>query len=1282
MIYSIIPFAALFINFIVNFDVLFARKSIKRIPAYKTYRSFLLTVTVYFLCDALWGIFDLLNILAINYIVTIAFFVSMAISVYAWTAFVVAYLGKKTVVAQVLKYVGWGFMIAGVVILIINFFHPIMFEFVDGEYVSHAARYAFLFAQMLLFIIASIYVFIWSRLVDIKLKDKYIAIGFFGLIMTLAMVFQIIYPNLPVYSLGYILGLVETHTFVVAAEKREYQNELEEKLVLEQKQREEIVATKELAYTDPLTGIKNKHAYVEKEEELDTLIAKSEIKELSVIVFDLNDLKYINDNLGHNYGDEYIMKSVALIKKYFPNDLLYRFGGDEFVLPIVGPTYKDRHELLKLFNKEVDNNINTSEPIISTGISDYRPGIDNTYRAVFVRADERMYIRKKQLKGIGSIDIIEAKKNKEIVSNDTFSIEDELKLARQNNKKLNPRILFYKSFYHNEDYPLIDLLNNSSCDVMLEINTRDDSFNLLYQTKDKYFVPVVDDTYRDLYEYTVKNLLHPDDRELYSNFMSPINFFDRLRNNEIPNFGCEQFRLKLQDGSYRYVEQVVITGEENGIPEGSFRLYIFDVSNLKNRQFGAVDASNDLNKTYDSLTNLLVEKEFLIRAENLISINPDANWCLVGIDIEHFRFFDEWFGHEAGDDLIAKIGNKLKENEKELERVSGYFGKDDFAVLMPYNEEDINRLYEQIREVILSFGFTAGFLPAFGVAMIEKNMSVVDAFDRSAIASSKAKKDARNRICVYDTQMQFQTIKEYSLLSEFIQGLKNNEVTFYLQPQCRISTGMVVGAEALARWIKPDGTLIPPGVFVPILEKYGFISDLDQNLWEKVCSWLREWIDKGNNAVPISLNVSRADIFTMDVAKTICEVVDKYKLPHKLIKIEITESSYVEATDLIDTLVYNLRKQGFLVFMDDFGSGYSSLNMLSNLKVDAIKLDAYFLHLADKGHEKGIHILESVVNMAKVIALPIIVEGVESKEQSDFLENLGCRYIQGYYFYKPMPIKDFEELIKKPNMIDDRGFIVKTNEQIRIREFLDKNIYSDSMLNNIIGSVAFYSWKGDKTDIVRFNEQFYESVNVADFADRLTNIERWMPAEDIPKMHEVLRKAMENKLNGAEEILRFYKQDGTLSSYSIRFYHLGKKEGGERFYGSAKDVTELTDLREEIKLIANYSKDSLVFMRKVDNKWIYSVASRGLADVFDISPVELEKELNNGDFAKKRVANRKKFDMLFKSFAQLAAEKKNFESNFDVYDSSHHIVVLHLTFLCVSDLTNNIEYVLHAVPIY
>ena len=367
--------------------------------------------------------------------------------------------------------------------------------------------------------------------------------------------------------------------------------------------------------------------------------------------------------------------------------------------------------------------------------------------------------------------------------------------------------------------------------------------------------------------------------------------------------------------------------------------------------------------------------------------------------------------------------------------------------------------------------------------------------------------------------------------------------------------------------------------------------------------------------------------------------------------------------------------------MDDFGSGYSSLNMLSTIKLDAIKLDARFLKIDDDTDSKALHILESVVNMAKTIGLPIIVEGVETKFQCDFLENLGCRYIQGYYFYRPMPVEEFERLILNEDMIDDRGFVAKLNEQVRIREFLDKNIYSDSMLNNIIGPVAFYSWDGKKTDIVRFNEQFYQAVHIQEFAERLEFIEQFIHPDDCVKMHDAFRFAMMDKLNGHSEILRFYTPDGTILSFHIHFYYLGKKEGGERFYGAAQNVTELTDLKEEVKLIANYSKDSMVFMKKLGDKWFYSVASRGLSDVFDITPAEFEKELNDGEFAKKRVVNRKKHEEFMNTFHTLAQRKGNFEGDVEVYDSSHHMVTLHVVFTCVSGQSNNIAYVLSATNI-
>ena len=1285
MAYSSVSIIALIVLLVTNWDLLFRRHAADRIPASRQYRFFIISVALFYIADLLWGVFETYDIHIADYAVTVSFFVFMSVSVWLWSIYVVAYLGHHKFFSNLFYIAGSALMASGLILIVVNFFHPIMFRFVDGQYQSLPFRTVYFASQGVIFLLTSIYSLIFAVAgKEIKKRNKYFAIGIFGLEMSAFISVQIFFPAAPIYSFGYLLGLLVINTFVVAEQKKEYRIAVAEGKKREQEQMEEIGTAKELAYTDSLTGTYSRIACVELEEDIDKKITDNSIDAFALVVFDLNDLKLINDKLGHYSGDEYIINSVNEIKAFFPHAPLYRFGGDEFIALLQKEDYKNRRETLDLFNKKIDENFNTGEPIIATGISDYRPGLDNTFRAIFVRADERMYVRKRQLKEKGRINLLKVQRS----DNDTESkknrierLKAELIRIREESMKVsNPRIGFYKTFYKNEEYSLIDLLNNSSCDEVAEINLNDNTFKQLFHVDGKYFVPIVEESYSDLFDFVARYIVHPDDREIYSRFMRQDDLLDRLQKGEIPNFLFEHFRYKLQDGDYRYVEQCIITGEENGIAPGVVRLYVFDINNYIARQNGnVVNEKGLISKGRDSVTNLLLEKEFLMNAQELIEHRPNDNWCLISIDIEHFRFFDEWYGRESGDSLLAKIGALLAEEEKNLKGISGYFGKDDFAVIMIYDEEKIKNLYDTIKEIIFSFGATAGFMPAFGIAMLEKGLALVDAFDRSTIASAKAKSDIRDRICVYNPEMQFLAQKEYRLLSEFMKALKNDEVTFYLQPQCRISSKKVVGVEALARWIKKDGTIIPPGDFIPVLEKYGFIPDLDQYIWDRVCCSLSEWLHAGHKCVPVSINVSRADLFSLDINKILVELCEKYDVPCNLIKVEITESSYVEASDLIDALVNGLREKGFSVLMDDFGSGYSSLNMLSTIKLDAIKLDARFLKIEEDDTEsKALHILESVVNMAKTIGLPIIVEGVETKFQSDFLENLGCRYIQGFYLYRPMSIENFRNLISDESMIDDRGFVAKLNEQVRIREFLDKNIYSDSMLNNIIGPVAFYSWDGRKTDIVRFNEQFYEAVHIQEFAERLDFIEQFIHPDDCVKMHDAFRFAMQDKLNGYSETLRFYTPDGTVLSFYIHFYYLGKKEGGERFYGAAQNVTELTDLKEEVNLIANYSKDSLIFIRKVSDNWFYSVASRGLSDLFDITPAEFEKELNEREFARKHVVNRKKYEEFMNVFHSFADKKRNFEGTLDVYDSSHHVVSLHITFTCVSGQSNNIAYVLRA----
>ena len=832
--------------------------------------------------------------------------------------------------------------------------------------------------------------------------------------------------------------------------------------------------------------------------------------------------------------------------------------------------------------------------------------------------------------------------------------------------------LFYK--YGNNGAGLFDFLLADAPDEIFYVDIDNDTYHLIYHVEGKYSVPKINGIhYTELFEFAANYIVHPDDVEEHNKLLNPKGMVERLKNNKTtPGFGYQQFRYRLREGSYRWVEECVIYGEELGVDPGRIYFFIFDVQNFMNFENGT-DTGDGTNimTDLDEITNLLTKKPFLVKADELIKQNKEKTWCIASIDIDHFKLFDEWYGREAGDVLLAKIGAILKEDEEKFGGLAGYFGQDDFSILIPYDKENIEKVFENVREVITGSGYSVGFLPAIGVSVIEGEVELLDALDKASIAASEAKTDIRKRIYFYDLEMHRVVEKENKILSDFMVALKNDELEFYLQPQCRISTGKIVGAESLARWIKKDGTIVYPNDFIPILEKYGFITELDIVLWEKVCKWLRRWIDSNHVPVPISVNISRADIFTIDVYEVFTNLVEKYNLPPNLLKLEITESAYAETSAVVGELVNKLREKGFVVLMDDFGAGYSSLNMLSNLKVDAIKLDANFLNI-NSAEGKGVHILESVINMAKVINIPIIVEGVELKAQVDFLEGLGCRYVQGYYFYKPMPVSDFEKIIRYKKNVDPRGFIAKLNEQFRIREFMDQNIYSDSMLNNILGPVAIYSWDGEnKVDIVRFNQQFYESVSVSDFHEKLENVQNTVPEKDKVNFINLFKEAKEHKLLGSRGTVRFYKADGTLTAFDMRVYYIGKNEGTDRFYGSTHNITELEDIKQAMTLISKYSVDNYIFLKRLNNKWVYKVVAYNLTGIFGLTKEQLEKELNDGSFKKRYKEG--DFDRVH-NIVSKGELKEPITETISIKTNKGEFVKYSMTFISCEGITNNIKY--------
>jgi len=766
------------------------------------------------------------------------------------------------------------------------------------------------------------------------------------------------------------------------------------------------------------------------------------------------------------------------------------------------------------------------------------------------------------------------------------------------------------------EFPIVEFLDHSAFDELISIDLEHDTYKFIFNVEQKYWSPSMEGTYSTFYGYVGTRMVHPEDQQLYLDMMNPDTLPIHLESSEgILDF---EFRVHNVSGGWHWCEQYVISGDRHGVPDGLAYCYIFDVQSRKDREEGKSRVSYKSDVHYDALTGLPREKDFYTQAELMLA-DTATNWLLVAIDLQHFKLFNEWYGRSLGDHVLADIGQALVRTAEAHHGVSGYIGGDDFALLVPADNFSVQDLYKRLHAIINEHGVSIGFLPALGACYSNGSTSIYTLHDEASLACQEAKKDYRTRVIFYSSTLVQQTAEDYKTLSAFKDALANGEITFFLQPQCRAVNGQIVGAEALARWIKPDGSMIPPFRFVPTLERYGFIPDLDRFIWEAVCQWSRQSLDKGNPLIPVSVNISPVDIFTMDVPEYFSGLIEKYRLPKSAIKVEITESAYGEDSDKVRATVQTFRDLGFMVLMDDFGSGFSSLNMLRELNVDMIKLDAYFLRMDEATEKKGMHILESVVNMAKTMSMPIIVEGVETTEQCAYLMSLGCRYIQGYYFYKPMAREAFEALIADPKNVDPQGFTFKFNEEFHIREFLNDDVYSDSMLNQIIGPAAIYAWHGDDVDIIRFNQQFYQAVNVPDFTERLLQIQRFMPKQEVGLLHEVLQRAYDDRLNGASAVLSFNKIDGTRVRFLIHFYFLNADGDTRRFYGSARDITDIAYLQQQMQLLSRFVSKTVLFLIAREDNYIFEVVAHGLESAMGLNRRDMENELNNGRFYRRLI---------------------------------------------------------------
>lgn len=413
----------------------------------------------------------------------------------------------------------------------------------------------------------------------------------------------------------------------------------------------------------------------------------------------------------------------------------------------------------------------------------------------------------------------------------------------------------------------------------------------------------------------------------------------------------------------------------------------------------------------DSLTGLYRPSEFMRRANAFLEARRDGAWCIATVDMGHMRLFNEWYGQAEGDRLLADVGTVLKDIENAGMGVAGYWGMDDFCILAPFDRDTIHRIYAGVREAVARHDDGVGFWPSMGVYPVKPREEItIDAQARAMYANRRAKNDFKDRIAVFRPEEYAHEVAFHNTLTEFQYALSNDRITYYLQPQVDMETGEIVGAEALTRWIGNDGTLIPPVSFIPTLEESGFVVTLDKYIWQGVAFWLRKRLDQGLRVVPISLNVSRVDILACDVAEHMSALAASYNLSPELMRIEITETAYTGEPEAVDKLTADLHTRGFSTYMDDFGTGQSTLAMLKNVNVDVIKLDRTFVPV-DGDQGRSAQIISSMLGMAQSLDLPVVIEGVETEAQAQLLRQMGARYAQGFLYYRPMPAADFEALL-------------------------------------------------------------------------------------------------------------------------------------------------------------------------------------------------------------------------------------------------------------------------------
>ena len=826
-----------------------------------------------------------------------------------------------------------------------------------------------------------------------------------------------------------------------------------------------------IAMVDPMTGVKSKHAYLMKENELNSEIKGEKKPEFAVVVCDVNGLKKINDTLGHKAGDELICKASSLICDIFKHSPLFRIGGDEFVAILQNHDFEVRKDLMvRLHNISVEH-ISSNEVVVSGGMSEYKAGEDLSFHDVFQRADQLMYTEKQLLKGLGSISRDE---------NPAEEIPERVSIL-----DLRKQVLIV------EDEPINQAILG---------NILQEDYELLYAADGLEALEIVKENREEL-KLVLLDLMLPK-----------MNGMDVLKDIK-GDVDLKKIPIIVLTADQKSEVECLRLGAQDFIPKPYPEPEI-----IKARVDRCIEISENrdtIEQTERDPLTKLYNIEYFDRYANMYDRHyADMDMDFVAIDINRFHMINERYGKQFGDMVLQKLGVRIRQLARKVGGIAGRRGSDTFLLYCPHRDD-----YEQCLDE-LSFNLkededsNSRINLRMGIySNVDKSLDFERRFDRVKMAADSVKNTMQS-IGYYNKELHESALYKERLLEDFHASIENNDFLVFFQPKfdIRPEKPILSSAEALVRWKHPDLGMISPGVFIPLLEESGRIYELDIYVWKKVAERISIWKKQHNFSIPVSVNVSRIDMLMPNLKDIFLGILNEYNLSPDDIILEITESAYTGDSEQVISTAKELRGMGmgFRIEMDDFGTGYSSLGMLSQLPIDALKLDMTFIRNAF-GENKDVRMIELIIDIADYLHVPVVAEGVETIEQMTTLKALGCDIVQGYYFSKPVPPEEFDHfLIERRDQIsefsNDRNKSYISISKALTGDF--ENIYYIDMVTDYY--LRFCSGPNMELEISAGGDSFFVEQE---------KLLKDVCEEDIPKLKEALSKENLQKYLSSDEEL-------------------------------------------------------------------------------------------------------------------------------------------------------------------